>query len=467
MVTAKWNKLFTAIWLIVCLSGLGYQIKRLCDAYFAYDITTNVEIQLPKEFVAPTVTVCLQYLFLVKWQQLFDRWPSMRTELAFDNLTIDQINEKMLNSNIIEKYTTETKLSHVFMVEDYFNYSLNETEVFTGCSVPDNGSFYQRPCADVFDVEVAITALSTAAKCFTFNYKNIHVFDYLALQRTLGGGSSFMSAIMFSNNVTKRLNDFSVLYDHPGQISRQGFLKDEVFEDIEYKVIGVTFSYYQTKRMPLPYVTKCRNYTTTGFTDRGHCYDSCFLNGSLNKSDQVFIGSRITQQECQSKQVISIFEMLFNTTVSDEFFELLRKCDRQCAQDDCEQHLYFPYQKFVWPRHNETVLVTQAEWLPRVVTIYGPKNDFIEFLSDLFSTFGFWLGVSVLSLFEALKEKFKRRPTGGDDQLQGRVPVYVKYTLRRLELNQQNLEQRLAFFINQNNANRRCYENTPVWSRFN
>lgn len=48
--SVSWLLIAKVLWLVICCAGLAYQITRLCKGYFAYDISTTVQIKFPNEF---------------------------------------------------------------------------------------------------------------------------------------------------------------------------------------------------------------------------------------------------------------------------------------------------------------------------------------------------------------------------------------------------------------------------------
>lgn len=388
MTLIKYHQLFKFLWLCVCFAGVAYQFTWLGEGYFRYDINTNVQIQLPKKIACPVVTMCFNYLAFVRWHEVFARWPEVREKLRLRQVSADDMPQVVSGLNMVDQYHFEHVLMELMSISDLFAYSLDTDDVFEMCAIQEKSAFSPRGCHEIFDVEPAIVTLTTTVKCFTFTVRTVTAMDYMTLQRGAGGSASFMSGIGPRNEIYNRLNEFSVMYDHHGRVSRQGFHKDELFKNVARKIIGATFSYYATKRLEAPYVTKCRNYSVEGFTSRGHCFEACMNNKSLAKYDKILIGSRITQTMFQDKKLISIPTIMFNKSNARTFYDLIAKCDQLCSHDDCEEHLYIPFEKFKID-HNQTIYVTRTEVLPRVVTDYCPKFGLIEFVTDVFSALGF------------------------------------------------------------------------------
>lgn len=422
-------------------------MKRLCDAYFAHNVVTNVRMELPKKFMQPDVTICVPYLLLVDWKQVFGRWPQLRNSLGFTNITADEIPSRVLRTDPFARHDWEVKLEAVFSVDDYFQYSITTHDIFLMCHIPNQGTFVDKPCSDLFDVEESIMSLNSLDKCFGFHSKNSSELDYLTLQRGAGEMSSFMFGIQLHNNITTRMNEYAVMYNSPGLVSRQGFIRKEQFDNISNHQIGAAFSYYSTTRLPPPYATKCHDYTLDGYQDRGHCFEACFIKKSLETFGKIFVGPRMTRtRDMYSQQFITVDSIINNHTISDRYYELEQACDQQCQRVDCREQMYFPAPIFK-THHSNTTFITTCEVLPRVDTLYEPKFDIVEFVTDMFSTFGFWLGLSVFSVFDLVTKSCGRR----GDQQQYLAPsndvLNLTLKVRKLQTELRDLDRWMALLV--------------------
>ena len=93
-------------------------------------------------------------------------------------------------------------------------------------------------------------------------------------------------------------------------------------------------------------------------------------------------------------------EMIGQSESAKTFSGIKSTCRLQCPRKECESITMIPKVFSAYAKDNYDVIGI-AIMLPKTPTIYAmdrPAITFINFVTYLFSTFAFWLGVSVASL---------------------------------------------------------------------
>lgn len=82
-----------------------------------------------------------------------------------------------------------------------------------------------------------------------------------------------------------------------------------------------------------PYVTKCKNYATDGYIDRGNCFEKCFIEESL-KMHEIHTGPRIAQDQHNDKMLIGSATIFSNASMSHDYYVAEQKCDQLCKPEN-------------------------------------------------------------------------------------------------------------------------------------
>lgn len=189
---------------------------------------------------------------------------------------------------------------------------------------------------------------------------------------------------------------------------------------------AVTYDIYESKLLPKPYNTKCVNYTERHLDSKGHCFEDClmkrflnetgYLHPSLilygNETDRVVpIGAAVLNWRCESVclPITEDEEGVKIEGVKDVINRLDRVCEKECSSPDCELVVHNP-RKLASGRHEgQSLFAIFAPSTPTIRSESQPAQAFIEFISDVGSSFGFWLGMSAFGLLDFVKDLFGKK----------------------------------------------------------
>lgn len=97
-----------------------------------------------------------------------------------------------------------------------------------------------------------------------------------------------------------------------------------------------SFSVYQSKLMPAPFVSDCFDYEDIGIADQAECYDSCTENKSLQLFDRKIHTQRLFASGAGIRTIDRDQEEHKWATVE----RLRSECRVKCSKQDCEKDTY-------------------------------------------------------------------------------------------------------------------------------
>ena len=150
----------------------------------------------------------------------------------------------------------------------------------------------------------------------------------------------------------------------------------------------MSYETYQSKLLPFPYKTNCRDYQKEGLSTRAHCRMKCLRPAILDKYQRVY--SEVAAWSSDNMKILmNLFNIEAEGRVSDD-------CEMKCLQKECLLISYTSVNLVKEPRTQETALLTVvASRNPAIKTECLPAMPFISFLTNLLSTFGIWFALSV------------------------------------------------------------------------
>ena len=102
--TIKTN-LSVIFWLVICLMGVSIQVNQISSEYFAYEVTTRVELILKKGIEVPTMSFCMLISRLFKWKDMTqeERVSILHDKNGKKRAAYDALNETKSSLDSIEK----------------------------------------------------------------------------------------------------------------------------------------------------------------------------------------------------------------------------------------------------------------------------------------------------------------------------------------------------------------------------
>lgn len=427
----KSNLNIAVLGMLLCLSGNITQVYHINSQYFRYAITTNVQVVIEDTILLPTATYCFSLVHVINWEKLTheERVGILQDDLGADiydynvededeesvkmipliiKANIDivkkiQVTSNLQKLNMSRVFDVTYKLEYMFewvstYVEDYSPTGTSRTHVFL--------SFVDSTVDEILTISEFIKDIY---RCYSLEYKKEYRlvnYHHLARQATTPGVISIAS---FNRD---RINNTLEMYFVPSHDERKpatGFYGTFPTASTASQIQHVTYDIFEARLLKAPYETRCIHYSDFGFQFRGECFESCLRNESISKTGKVHPSVNIFKEE--TKNIVTISEILFNNNNTGTLMnEMQDMCDQRCQAKDCVSFTYVPKKltSQIGPDINFALLANLAPQSPIVRSTCLQTISFIQYLTDIASAFGFWLGVSAIGSLEFAKGTFKR-----------------------------------------------------------
>ena len=214
----------------------------------------------------------------------------------------------------------------------------------------------------------------------------------------------------------------------------------KTFVNAQY-LTTITYDSFESRLLESPFASNCRHYDREGLNSRSQCRHDCFKSHIIAKSGRTPHDVKETETIPPNINVFEEDDLSSIESDQNKISLIQEHCHQQCHQRECHSvrfvHRVLKEQANPAPTKT-TVIGTAAPRSPVIRTEEQPSIPFISFLTNLFSTFGFWLGLSVagsLSAFKMVKIKFYKygqervvRETSHrrDNRVTPGVPLFIR-----------------------------------------
>ena len=419
------------LWMILCLIGNVYQVYHISFGYFKFGITTNVQVITEDTLMLPSFVLCFGLIQVIKWQDMTheERLAVLRDEVGNDIFDYsvqeeDEESVKKIPSIIISKShaNLESKIqvnsnlqvlniSRVFNVtykfEEMFDtfvvFVQNDSELGVSRKLLELSSDDPR-IHDIFSVREFIKDMY---RCYSFDYKkafrSVNHF-HLARQAATPG---IISGIFLNSERIRNTTGMFYIPNHNDRKLHHGFFATLPMQSTMSVRHHITYDIFEAILLKVPYETRCIDYIDRGYESRGECFESCIRNESLFATRMIHPSSNIYAGE--TEKVIKILDIITNKenikTVMDKLEDI---CDERCQANDCTSITYIPKKLAIQSEPNVVMVVNMAPQSPKVRATCQAAMSTVQYLTDVGSTFGFWLGVSAFGFFDFVKHSIPR-----------------------------------------------------------
>ena len=401
-----------------------FHVYHICDQYFYYDVTTNVRIGFPEVVEFPSMTLCPVLVNLLKWEKMSTDLRRNLLQVALSTPTNETLVSQLLNNasligpevfvydawtetayNMYNRLVKEVSVGMIFKLTAPFH---EVFPFFTTIGLTHNsfGSDEQKtkeelPTSGKFQFTIDSTFIHDRYKCWTLNIRpELNKVKFDELQAIYVQPKRFMAS--WYSYVT---TDFHVY------IHNKGFLINTIDDKTIVKSgsgVETSFISHESIFLEYPYKTNCRDYTKIGFTSRKHCKEMCFKSKTIQRYKALVEDTHAFQSD----------NMFFNQSQypwtersTVRFF--IRQCMNDCKERDCRSVTYHKGDSFY--AGNEKFSGQRIYMAYNVITFTKTQAAFplVSFLTELFSTFGFWMGLSVANSLKFVKGTWKKLTSSG------------------------------------------------------
>ena len=322
----------------------------------------------------------------------------------------------------------------------------------------------QGNCSDLFGI---VSHIWGYYNCFQFNFKmNNYSMDILTSYRA-ETVSSLLYLIRLSQRGINITSQVTIEFNWNNKYNRLGYIRSLTLSELN-NLIRLTYDEYTNILLPPPFSTNCRNYGSNdqgnkdeAVIDRGSCFESCMKNRTMDilGSEIIFPGVYVFEESTKKKPALehmTVHEMLSNKSLIRIRKSLTKECDKICDRPTCEDTFYIPILKSSTEFHTPNIMIYVMQ-SPKIDTTVDPKLSMIGYFTNVFSTFGFWIGMSVFSFVEigidflsARLKKFMEKVERNRRQETNRK---FQDRVKNRDLNQSSSRKRTFSRVNRNDKN--------------
>ena len=399
------------------LSNLN-QLYRLCESYFKYSVATEVRIASHDNITLANVAICFDFLEVLNWTavSIHERHKFLyiarklglqidENKLISTGLTDEQIR---FITSATRKAITQKKigLGYLLMdgiqVSDLFSYTLPRNKIIEGMLFPHDPS--------KLAVFLSLSQLSELVKirrymlayqmCYILTLDALDISSILQARDLVSPGLVYQ--LSFTPDLPSRTESMNLLYmseDRP----RHGFTKT-IRLTFGNGAFSTTHLQITRKLLEPPFETNCRNYTRIEngkqvASLRAECHETCAFQWSLKMFGLVYPAVAFSRRDGTTRIIAPVIENpLAGTHPPFNISMVETRCSRLCFQQDCQSNTYIPIFNAYFTQ--ESGLINFLPSNPPIHIKTKPVTSWSVFILNVFSSFSFWFGFSLLNLEE-------------------------------------------------------------------
>lgn len=403
-VVPRKNPCVSLVLFLSCLCGNVYQISQISSIYFAYPMNTQVAVRYPSLIDPPSQTVCFYLIELFDWQWIIDSHNETLTILGLhDEKNVSNIITHVMSLDYYAKLSATSMIIRNMNVSTILNLTISFDQIFEQVNIFDPLKQIEALRHKEIEKNFKIHSfLRTIHKCFMFQQVKPRIYPNIKINRifTIPG---FLYQIKVKSETNERTTNVLLAYSPQGQLPRSGFYRF-IKVNTEYKLFSMTYQQYENQFLPPPFETKCIRYSSdTAYKSRADCFDDCVIRSGFTHDDlegKVVPGPLMT--ELMAGEIpLPPSDFVFKPKLWSLVAKIEDQCASDCSRTDCNSVVFVPVLQSVMER-KETSFMTFSLSVPATNTTFSQKVTFTEYATDLVSTFGFWLGISLFSTLSFL-----------------------------------------------------------------
>jgi hypothetical protein len=370
------KKSFSILFKILCLLGLVYQVLQVSYYYFRFITTSRVAYEIHEIEFYQTMVVCPRTMDV-----------------------LDRSEENVKKYGIAaqrEGFKYPLEVLSTLTTRDMFHLTPKTDKLITDCALRLDSSlsdpwYAKDNCNDLFDVHKSISGervcFSITPKYIT-NYSLGHVASYLTFQNI-----AYM--ISFKGNLLEKAAMIQLMsYTYPRH-EYHAPLYTRIYSkfinnfqgDLSNMGIDLYGQSVAVEKLPPPFDTWCvRQF------DRLECYEDCMLRQFV-RIDRIPWSSFISEPTD-----LKIFTYLDVRNVTKKFIaeSASDHCQKQCKlKNECNTTLTIT--SFLYHSSSNLFVDSMIPCGPHIQLTSVPYMTLIDFIVQIGSSFGIWLGVSMLA----------------------------------------------------------------------
>lgn len=399
--------IFRVLFLFLCIIGNIYQVEQITENYFQYEAVTMTSVEYPEKFTVPAITFCNLEVEIINWDKLKATQPEIMSKLNLTSLSDEEIIDVIHKMNVFGKKDFQGSIFKDLDMKTRASLVYQFHELFGSCAIveEDGTTIKVGNCSKFFDIQT-----------FHFTYYVCHSFDMIIEDFTINyldnNRAEIVPGLLYFFYLTEKTIDISsqalIMFNENNEYHRLGYFHPLSIFELD-QLISLYYHEYANDLLEAPYVTNCFKYKKADFrmdgeeiTNRGSCYEMCLRNKSykLLGSDMSFPGIFKFEETIEKEpghKLMTVYELFRNESLVNIRNKLSHECDEICISPKCKETFFIPSlqssKKFPVP-----LILTYTMQFPKMKITCKPKLNLIVFLTNVFSTLGFWVGLSLFGI---------------------------------------------------------------------
>ena len=353
---------------VACRIFLSINLAHLTTKYFAYDTSVDHGFYTPITLTPPNLSLC------------------------FDLNTILGGHEILMFNNHTPEFLGKTS-------KQIFDGTPAANSVLKGCVIRDRVSDKiiqvnnSTQCNQLFTIE---KYRMHCFICYLFRINKRHNFSINALAFSLNE-PKLLYNLGIKGPLTKGHSVAPLLHlDELADYDRM-YMKELFPSKKEKELYHLEYDLYEIRRLPHPYNTRCAS------EPRLRCLYTCF---SREYAKDGLTRSNAVVRETEENSALKVIEYSNNEKQLKYRTSVTRRCKKGCKPEACNQklvvtHFFGPFDS---SKHKLSFNVGSYR-SPINLMKYSPKLSLADYVTQLFSVSGIWVGFSVVS-FIFTRERF-------------------------------------------------------------
>ena len=397
-----------------------FHVYHICDQYFYYDVTTNTRIGFPETARFPSMTLCPVLVSLLKWEKMSTDLRRSLLQAANPELTNETLLSQMAGDpsligpevkfhdtpfnkipyNIYNRLVKELSIGMIFNLtasfHEVFPVFLTSILTYNSLGSEEDKMLEDRPTSGKFQFTIDSIYIYERCKCWTLNIRpELNKINFDELRSIYNEPRRFL----VSWYTLARTQVRAYIHDKGYLVNTQ----DDKTSVHSGARVRTEFVSHESILLEYPYKTNCRDYTKIGFTSRKHCKEMCFKSKTFEKYNALLEDSHAFESD----------NMFFNESQYPwtnqsivQFFT--GQCRTDCEEKDCQSVAYHKQDAVSLTKENFTSQFFVPAHHVITFTKTQPAIPLVSFLTELLSTFGFWMGLSVTGSLRFVRKTFSK-----------------------------------------------------------
>lgn len=343
--------------------ALCWQVHFVIDQYLLYETITQLEIVRPVNVSAPVFSACFSLREIPKARQLLT---------AAEIFSVLPPSDAIGYLRLIHDQNAPTvKVLSTQRTSDFLNLKLTIKNSFAWCSNQVKSHYNNFN----YDYIVRSTWLPRFYQ-FSMLQEIFPSTEWLVLY--LSSEKDFLSGATEANLEIDRLINFT---------TGEGMSNN----------IATTHQMYKSRRLP-PYPTRCLDYETIQGKSQKHCLSECLMNKSTDSLNAIPFSVEMTSDRFRNSPIVVANKQMYaNKTYVNAQQAIDALCAQICHRPNCEEEIFVIKMSSSGKNFNLKFDVNASD-APIIVCNFIPVFSFLEFAILVLSCFGFWIGISPLSI---------------------------------------------------------------------